>query len=118
MTPVIISVSSANPKPFGPAIGDKKPSSIILPGLVVASPYLSTHQPFRLLIPFDFPTKLFPIGTVVTAISNEPVLFLVGAAIAIGLFPIIFSAPPIAGINGSELLIVIPIMFSFAAKEA
>src|SRR5699024_5383319 len=118
MTPVIISVSSANPKPFGLAIGDKKPSSIILSGLVVSSPYLLTPKPFVTLISFVLVAKIFPKVTLLRAISKNTGMFLVGAAISIGLFTIIFSAPPIAGINGSELLIVIPIMFSFAAKEA
>src|SRR5699024_2040237 len=95
-----------------------KPSSIILSGLVVSSPYLSTPQPFGTLIPFDFAAKIFPKGTLLRAISNKTGMFLVGAAIAIGLFPIIFSAPPIAGINGSELLIVILFSFFFSVKIA
>src|SRR5699024_12861047 len=110
--------SSGKPITVGPAISDKKPSLIILTGLVVSSRNLSTPQPNGTLIPIDFADKIFPKGTLLRAISNKTGMFLVGAAIAIGLFPIIFSAPPIAGINGSELLIVIPIMFSFAAKEA
>src|SRR5699024_12236587 len=100
----------------GPAIGDKKPSSIILSGLVVSSPYLSTPQPFGTLIPFDFAAKIFPKGTLLSAISNKTDMFLVGAAIAIVLFPIIFSSTLIADINGSALLIVIPIMFFFSDK--
>src|SRR5580698_7492517 len=101
-------MTKARPNPFGPAAGASMPL-IASFGSVVGLPSAAIAQSAGMDLPAAAARRILPIAVALRAMSTltgcTPLL---GTATAIGLLPVIASAPPGAGNSGLVFDITIP----------
>src|SRR5580698_9057473 len=111
-------MTKERPNPFGPAAGASIPL-IASFGSVVGLPSAAIAQSAGIGLPAAAARRILPIAVALSAISTSTGWApLVGSAKAIGLLPVMASAPPGAGNNGRVFDMTMPTQPFSAIRRA